>query len=180
MKRLFKQLFFGSVCVIALATVSSCGKESTESAETVANTPADNDINSEGFVDLGLPSGTKWKASNETILFNYDIAVNIFGSRLPTKEQYEELLSKCERTLVGENHCDLKLTGPSGKSITLPAEGCLLFSGYMLGAGTNGYYWTSTPYDSNHAWILYFDSDRLLMENQTTRWNENSVRLVQD
>ena len=42
-----------------------------------------------GYVDLGLPSGTYWKESNESGFYNYDNAVSKFGDKLPTKEQLE-------------------------------------------------------------------------------------------
>ena len=52
------------------------------------------------YVDLGLPSGTKWKTSNETtgyarVFYSYDEAVSEFGNRLPTREQFEELRRYC-------------------------------------------------------------------------------------
>ena len=51
------------------------------------------------YVDLGLPSGTKWKSANETGGYNgfytFDEAVSTFGDKLPTKEQFEELKNNC-------------------------------------------------------------------------------------
>ncbi|MBO5960709.1 MAG: hypothetical protein J6P99_02550, partial [Paludibacteraceae bacterium] len=51
----------------------------------------------QGYVDLGLPSGTLWKDANEggdNALYTYDEAVNRWGSKLPTKEQLGELENK--------------------------------------------------------------------------------------
>ena len=48
---------------------------------------------SEGYVDLGLPSGTLWKNANEggdDALYTYDEAVSMFGDKLPTKEQLKK------------------------------------------------------------------------------------------
>ena len=48
------------------------------------------------YVDLGLPSGTLWKAENEDCgLITYDQAVNFYRTSLPTKEQWEELKNFC-------------------------------------------------------------------------------------
>ena len=46
---------------------------------------------SQGYVDLGLPSGTLWGTTNEDGLYDYDSAVKKFGSKLPMKEQLVEL-----------------------------------------------------------------------------------------
>ncbi|MCQ2271186.1 MAG: hypothetical protein MJZ72_00120 [Bacteroidales bacterium] len=43
-------------------------------------------IKAQEYVDLGLPSGTKWKDKNESGFYDYDAAVRSFGSKLPTKE----------------------------------------------------------------------------------------------
>ena len=46
----------------------------------------------QGYVDLGLPSGTLWKEYNENCgLITYDQARHYYGNSLPTKEQWEEL-----------------------------------------------------------------------------------------
>ena len=54
------------------------------------------------YVDLRLPSGTKWKSSNETGFYTYEKAVNTFGDKLPTKKQCEELKDKCKLYRPGE------------------------------------------------------------------------------
>ena len=49
-------------------------------------------MNAQQYVDLGLPSGTLWKAENEIAgHYTYEEAVVKFESKLPTKEQWEEL-----------------------------------------------------------------------------------------
>ncbi|MBR4974384.1 MAG: hypothetical protein IKY60_02230, partial [Bacteroidales bacterium] len=52
-----------------------------------------------------------------------------------------------------------KVTGPNGNSIFLPAAGIRGWSS-LNHAGENGYYWSSTPdeSDDNFAYDLYFDS----------------------
>ena len=133
---------------------------------------------SQGLVDLGLPSATLWKNANEGgdyVRYTYDEAVRRFGNKLPTKEQFEELKNECEWTWLGNGY---KVTGPNGESIILPAAGYRGYYGDVSGIGTHGCYWSSTPYDSDIAWFLYFDSDGADMGN-IGRCGGQSVRLVQ-
>lgn len=134
-----------------------------------------------GYVDLGLPSGTKWNSANETGGYNgfytYDEAVNAFGDKLPTKEQFEELKENC--TWVWQDNGGYKVTGQNGNSIVLPASGYRDCHGDVRGVETYGLYWSSTPYDSEDAWYLDFNSSGVNMDNGT-RWTGQSVRLVQD
>ncbi len=136
-------------------------------------------MNAQRFVDLGLPSGTKWSASNEksdAAFFSYDEAVSQFGNRLPTKEQWEELIVECQWSWTGSGY---KVTGPNGNSISLPAAGFRYCSGNVYDVGSDGNYWSSTPDGSEDAWYLYFDSGGVDMDD-CTRCNGQSVRLVQD
>ena len=46
------------------------------------------------YIDLGLPSGTLWKESNEGgdyAYYTFDEAIIKFGNKLPTKQQLEDL-----------------------------------------------------------------------------------------
>lgn len=134
---------------------------------------------SQGLVDLGLPSGTLWKNANEGgdyARYTYNEAVSRFGNKLPTKQQLEELKNKCTWTRTGNGY---KVTGPSGESITLPAAGYRDCDGDVIYVGMRGLYWSSTPYDSDDAWRLYFDSSEVNMSNNT-RCGGRSVRLVQN
>ena len=136
------------------------------------------------YVDLGLPSGTKWKDINETNpndrfnFYTYDEAVQQFGDQLPTKEQFDELTENC--TYVwDESARGCWFYGPNGNSIFLPAAGLRDCSGYVGGVGSGGFYWSSTPYGSEDAWDLYFNSGGVDM-GYTGRCGGPSVRLVQD
>ena len=73
------------------------------------------------YVDLGLPSGTKWKSANEDGYYTYDEAVKKFGNSLPSKEQWEELKGNCIWVWKGNGY---DVTGPNGKTIYLRAAGC--------------------------------------------------------
>ncbi len=128
-----------------------------------------------GYVDLGLPSGTLWKAENEDCgLIKYDQAVNFYGSSLPTKEQWEELKDNCLWTWTGNGY---KVKGKSGESIVLPAAGWRSCDGTLLSVGSNGYYWSSTPNGSESAWDLGFFSGGVDMFNDN-RCSSLFVRLV--
>lgn len=129
----------------------------------------------EGYVDLGLPSGTLWKAENEDCgLITYDQAYNFYGNSLPTKEQWAELKSNCLWTWTGNGY---KVKGKSGESIFLPAAGYRYCDGSTGSGGSCGYYWSSTPDGSEDAWYLYFHSGGVGM-NSRRRCGGLSVRLV--
>ena len=92
----------------------------------------------------------------------YDAArANWGGSwRLPTIAEMEELVNNCTwqwRTQNGVN--GYKVTAPNGNHIFLPAAG-YRYESSLRNAGSGGYYWSSTPYESGtkRAYILLFSS----------------------
>lgn len=134
----------------------------------------------QGYVDLGLPSGTLWKNTNEGgdyMRYTYDEAVNRFGSNLPTNQQLRELKDKCTWTWIDIGG-GYRVTGPNGNSITLPDAGYRYCHGDVDGVGTYGYYWSSTPDDSDNAWGLGFFSGRVEVDGYSRCYGQ-SVRLVQ-
>lgn len=113
----------------------------------------------------------------------YDAATANWGGgwRMPTKEEFEELLDKCNwqwSSQGGRN--GYKVTGPNGNSIFLPAAGWRYGSSLNL-AGDYGFYWSSSPYGSNslYAYYLLFNSG-----NRNVGWYSRdlgqSVRPVSD
>lgn len=130
----------------------------------------------QGYVDLGLPSGTLWKDTNESGgFYTYEETVNRFGDKLPTKEQWEELKDKCQWTWNGSGY---NVTGLNGNSIFLPAAGFRNCNGNVNYVGSYGTYWSSTPCGSEKAWYLHFFSGGLgMLVNY--RCDGQSVRLVQ-
>lgn len=126
----------------------------------------------QGYVDLGLPSGTMWKEFNANGFYTYDDAVSQFGKRLPTKEQWEELRAECQWSWTGGG---CKITGPNGNSITLPAAGRFDCDGRNGCEHTHGDYWSSSP-----AWSLGFYSQGAVTSymQDTRRCYRCSVRLV--
>lgn len=137
------------------------------------------ELKAQGFVDLGLPSGTLWKDKNEEGgFYTYEQAINKFGDRLPTKEQFEELKNKCRWSWNGSGY---KVTGPNGNSIVLSASGHRFCDGVVHGVGSYGNYWslTITIDGSDRVWSLGFNSGGVYMFDNT-RCVGQSARLVQD
>ena len=153
------------------------GSTSTAGASTGGSSGSSKKAIAQGYTDLGLPSGTIWKNFNATGFYTYDEAVSQFGSRLPSKEQWEELKAECQWAWTGSGY---KVTGPNGNSITLPAAGDRNCRGSVSYVGSYGYYWSSTPKDSVNVWGLYFNSGGVYMSYGSRRCVGRSVRLVQD
>jgi hypothetical protein len=130
----------------------------------------------QGYVDLGLPSGTLWKDQNEIAgLYTYEQAMEKFGNELPTKEQLEELQTSCRWTWTGSGY---RVEGPNGETITLPADGRRFgATGTVYFAGSDGGYWSSTPSGAEEAWDLHFTSEEVNMSVYGRR-SGLSVRLV--
>ena len=113
----------------------------------------------------------------------YDVARAKWGGswRLPTKKELEELESKCKWEWTTQNGKQgYKVTGPNGNSIFLSAAGCRYGSSLCL-AGERGYYWSSTPNESNDysAYHLLFNSSNRVV-NWDDRYYGQSVRPVSE
>lgn len=74
----------------------------------------------EGYIDLGLPSGTLWKSQNEEGYYTAEQAIAKFGNKMPSKKQLNELFKFCQWVWKGEGY---NIIGPNGKFIFLPALG---------------------------------------------------------
>ena len=156
------------MCILVLSLSAQKSVIDCEKGDTLPTIPA-------GYVDLGLPSGTLWKDKNEgDVLYTYDQAMAKFGNDLPTKEQLEELQTACEWTWNGSGY---NLEGPSGASIVLPAAGFHDCHGSIQSIGLRGFYWSSTPDNSDRAWSLYLSSSSLYVFN-LYHCGGQSVRLV--
>ena len=97
----------------------------------------------------------------------YDVACAKWGGswRLPTKEEYKELIQKCKWQRTTQNgKKGYKVTGPNGNSIFMPAVGFRDGSSLSF-AGMYGYYWSSTPYESlnyNAYGLRFYSSDHFV------------------
>ena len=129
---------------------TACNEIVADLLEKKGSSSKSNSVSAQGYIDLGLPSGTLWKATNESGYYDYETAVNKFGSSLPTKQQLEELKDYCKWTWTGNN---LRVTGVNGKFIILPLAGWRNIHG-VDGVGKFGQYWSSTLDESGEPWFL--------------------------
>lgn len=127
------------------------------------------------FVDLGLPSKTKWSKINVAGFYTYDEAMYQFGNSIPTYGQWEELINECVWSWNGNGY---RVTGPNGNSITLPAAGIRDCGGSISNEGFRGLYWTSLSYGTEEAWYLGFAEDHVGLDYLASCMGR-SVRLVQ-
>ena len=120
------------------------------------------DSNHPHWINLGLPSGTQWRCCNEGASTPEAYGgYYTFGqvSSAPTKEQIQELLGYCSSEWTTLNGVKgRKFTGPNGGTIFLPAAG-YRWNGEFNDVGSDGYYWSSSPYGEYLAYGLGFVSD---------------------
>ena len=133
------------------------------------------------YIDLGLPSGTLWKDTNEEGFYTFDEAVEKFGKSLPGITRLAELREFCEWTWDDKKK-GYKVTGKNGNSIFLPAAGCRRYN-CICESGVIGYFWsstanTSTSYNITFAYSLFFGDSGVSMSGYDDRCNCRSVRLV--
>lgn len=130
------------------------------------------------FIDLGLPSGIKWRALNEDCgLITYDDAVERFGKQLPTLKQYKELYEKCEWKELKEG--GYKVIGPNGNFILFPLTGFINCTGEFRGEKEFGDYWTATAKDDSEAYRVVFNSKAGVKLVPHTRCYQRAIRLIE-
>lgn len=128
-----------------------------------------------GYVNLGLPSGTLWKAENEDGYYTYSQATAFYGNNLPTFEQIKELHKLCIWTWTGNGY---KITGPSKQYIFLPASGYVDLDGTTkMEIGREGGYWSSTHDGGEVAGAIDFTPNKIWIDYRKD-WYGFSVRLV--
>lgn len=119
------------------------------------------DSNHPHWIDLGLPSGTKWRCCNEgastpEAYGNYYTFGQV-GSA-PSLTQIKELQYHCKYQWTTQNRVNGgKFTGPNGGTIFLPAAGYRWLGEFRV-VGSTGYYWSSTPGGGGNACGLGFGS----------------------
>lgn len=130
------------------------------------------------YVDLGLPSGTQWRESNERGYYSYEQAINRFGNKVPEQWQWQELISNCEWIWKDGGY---KVIGKNGKSLFLPAQGMLDGGSYVH--SDCGLYWSSTSrwyngYDQIYR--LGFSWNEIEIGMSVDSGYQRSVRLVKN
>jgi hypothetical protein len=140
------------------------------------------------YVDLGLHSGTLWKAESELGLYTYQVANDKFASdieQLPTYEQLLELKQQCKWQATDTGY---EVIGPNGNSITFSAEGYLDCGGThryvnggagIFGNQTIGMIWSSTPTDADKAYSMGIGTYNPGIIQSDYRCYGRSVHLVQ-
>ena len=120
------------------------------------------DNNHPHWIDLGLPSGTKWRCCNEGASTPEGYGGHyVLGqvASAPSLDQIKELLHHTTSVWTTQNGVKgRKFTGSNGGTIFLPAAG-FRWDGGFRHVGSYGYYWSSTPYGEYHAGGMYFYSD---------------------
>ena len=116
------------------------------------------------YVDLGLPSGTLWATENETGnyfhgIYDYDEAAEEFGNRLPTKDDWQELIDNVPHSF-DEKLLGLLFTAPNGNELFLPITG-FSSNSRTLKIYYYGYYLSHTPCGSNSVYCLHFDQHKV-------------------
>ena len=99
--------------------------------------------------------------------------------RMPTDAELTELRTKCTWTWTSLNGVNgMKVAGPSGNSIFLPAAGSR-YGASLNGAGSYGNYWSSSLGESSpsDAWDVYFNSSGAY-RSYNDRYRGRSVRAV--
>ena len=114
------------------------------------------------WIDLGLPSGTKWACCNVGAskpedygdYYTFDEA-QVYD--LPSLDQINELLNQTTSEWTTENGVNgRKFTDSNGNSVFLPAAGGFAEDGHPYNVGTAGTYWSSTICDEDLGpYILY-------------------------
>lgn len=119
------------------------------------------DNNHPHWIDLGLPSGTKWRCCNEGASTPEDYGGYYeFGqvASAPSLDQIKELLDHTTSVWTTQNGVNGRMfTGSNGGTIFLPAAG-IRWAGEFLYVGSNGSYWSSSPSDEDNAYELSFGS----------------------
>lgn len=156
--------------------------------------------NGHAYVDLGLPSGTKWSTSTLYGYYGYgmtephyegyptyngtenpldisrDVANITLGGQwhIPTKTQFEELIANTTHTF---NNGIMTFTGTNGNTLQLPAESDIYYDTFEQEYdGNTGYYGSSTPNGSNNYYILIFDESNIRVQS-VPRGNGGAVTI---
>ena len=146
------------VAALSYTILSAKIKEEQDDNASYLSCP---DSNHPHWIDLGLPSGTKWRCCNEGASTPEDYGGYYeFGqvASAPSLDQIKELHDHTTSVWTTQNGVNGRMfTGSNGGTIFLPAAGRRWDGGFYV-VGSSGFSWSSTPYDGYGACVLYFDS----------------------
>lgn len=137
-------------------------------------------VGADKWVDLGH-STVKFATCNynQTVpeavgtTYTYNDAIALVGVSLPDKDQMEWLNNDANNTWNW-----MKVNGQTGMVVSSKTTSGFLFLPANLGG--YGYYWSSTPYDEDYAWSLYFCYDGFRYVYCNDRGYDYCVRPVQN
>lgn len=119
---------------------------------------------------------------------SFDVARVHWGGtwRLPTKDEFQELIDKCTWTWTSQGaHNGYKVTGKNGRSIFLPAAGGRVDTRHDY-VEEAGFYYSATPPLYAAPFARYADAYSLVFGssaqglNWVRRYDGNTVRPVTD
>lgn len=127
------------------------------SGRTIAEETHIKELESLGYIDLGLPSGTFWKSSNEDNYYTPDNAIKKFGKKIPTHIHYQELLDYCKWTCFW-NKGMYVIEGPNGNQMLLPMSGVIGIDGTPWYRGELGMHYLAISLDGSEyiSYVLCF------------------------
>ena len=134
---------------------------------------------------LDVAGGLYVKTPQNITGTQYDIATAKWGKdwRMPSKENWKELIEKCKWTKEKAFHVDgYRVEGPNGNSIFLPNTG--LRFGETISNTDAGYYWTSEMAQDDRvcACYYYFDGEKYndIVSTRNYVYSGRAVRPVCD
>lgn len=119
------------------------------------------------YVDLGLPSGTKWKSQSEYSSYTFAYALRYYDGFLPTSGQFEELIENCTWKWTGKGY---KVIGRNGNSI-------YLLAGFKRGDDYMGAYWSKTKDGADGCYGLLCFPSRVKVDHTRSLDTERNVIL---
>lgn len=102
------------------------------------------------------------------------------GLRLPTKEEWNELIDKCERKWIDSNFVEFR--GINGETLALPVCG-RLYDNEQDQLHETAFYWAAPNKYENKLWFVRMTEKEASANNVIARTKTNvamSIRLVQD
>lgn len=110
----------------------------------------------QGFIDLGLESGTFWSATLDPSAYSFSMANMLYPNCIPSNDQWRELYKNCTWEKAGKGYI---VTGPNGRSIYLPS----------------GIYNSSTidEANTNQEWVFRTGANRPLERMTRSLWWNN-------
>ncbi len=134
---------------------------------------------------LDVAGGLYVKTPQNITGTQYDIATAKWGQgwRIPSKEDWKELIEKCKWTKENAFHVyGYRVEGPNGNSIFLPNTG--LRYGEAISNTDAGYYWTSEMAQNNRECACYYYFDREMhnesVDTRTFVYSGRAVRPIRN